>query len=338
MWTVPYRRRRSNLSRRAPYGAMAAIGARAAYSYMKGAAKPAPKKPAQKPPMRRKPMVKKPVARTLKARVKNLEKKVSNTSSILIYKTDTSETLRPAASQALYGEQSAVSIANIESAITNCRFFDPSNPSTLITGSLGTPTYAQNIRVSVYSRLVITNNYQVPCVITCGVAMPRNDTNISVNQSLINGWTDVGGPAQASTLISYKDSPQFLQVWRVVRKLRSKLLKPGESYILKYGQKTFTYDPAFTDSETESYSRKNNSAQFCYRVQGVLGHDTTVSTEQGMAPAGIDIYCENVITVYYNSGGASIKTIVLNEGADQSFTNAAVVSQPVVDNQSYSVN
>lgn len=321
---------------------MAYAANRLARMYSDAAGKKAPlmrrAKPKAKPKYKR--IAKRvPAAATknLAAKVRSLEKRVGGMDSQLIYKVDGSDTLRAGAGEALYGEQGAVSNTNIELALAQCRFFDPSTPGTLITGSLASPTYHQSVRVSVYARMVITNNYQVPCIVTCGKVMPKDDTNQSVNNSLLAGWADVGNPAQGSTLISYSDSPQFRQLWRVVGKLRSVRLEPGQSVQVKHGQKAFMYDPAFVDTETETYSRKYHSCQFVYRVQGVLSHDTAVSTQQGMSPAGIDVYVQATYVIHYNSGGTALKTIVLNELADQAFTNGAVVSQPVVDNQSYSV-
>lgn len=272
----------------------------------------------------------------LRARISKLERSQSDTMSKLIYKIDAKDTLRPTMGQAVYGSRDAVSNAGIEAAIAQARFFDPSAPGTLITGSLATPTYQQKINISAYSTCVFANNYQVPCVITCGVAFPKEDTNIAPTTALNNGLADVGNPDAFSTLISYKDSPQFWDLWKV--KLSSKYLAPGQKYIMKHSQPAFTYDPSFVDSHTTTYQRATKSSLFIYRIQGVLGHDTSVSTEQGMLPAGIDVYVSTNYYVNYNSGGAAIKTIVLSEGASQSFTNGGVVSQLLVDNQSYSVS
>ena len=296
-------------------------------------------KPNQPRPIRRRrrraPMKKSSKTSTLASRIRKLETRQTDTLSKVIYKYDTKDNLRPDAGEARYGYQNAVGSAQIELALAQCRYFNPSSPGTLITGSLATPTFAQNILVSASSQMIIKNNYQVPCIVTYGVAFPREDTSIQPNLARTNGLTDVGNPDSASTLISFNDSPQFRELWRY--RGRSKYLRPGQQIIVKHFQKQFNYDPALQDSQTATYQNKVKSAVYLFRCQGILGHDGVVASEQGMLPAGIDVYVTTTYIITYNSGGASIRTIHLNETASQSFTNTPVVSQPVVDNQSYSI-
>lgn len=338
----------SGLSRNQLLGAGAAALISSGLAYMTGrrsapAASAAPRVYRPKPVVyRRRPkrkkggkMAKKPrnsVARRLRA----LEVKQTDTTSKLVYKYDDKDTLRPTSGQATYGYKDAVGTTAIELAIAQCRYFDPSNPATLITGSLAAPTYQQKIAISVFAKCIIKNNYHVPCVVTCGIAYPKEDTSITPNAARTNGLTDVGNPDPASTLISYKDSRQFRDLWYV--KLKSKYLAPGDQIIMTKKQGRFTYDPSLQDSHSQTYQKTTKSAVFVYRCQGILGHDTAVSTEQGMLPAGIDVYIESIYYIQYNSGGAAIKTIVLNESASQTFTNSGVVSQQTVDNQAYSAS
>lgn len=273
----------------------------------------------------------------LARKVARLESQMKNTTSKLVYKWDNKDTLRASAGTAVYGWAYGIGTNIIEQALAQARYFDPTNPGTLITGSLATPTYQQSIDVSVFTKCLITNNYQVPVMVTYGIVTPKGDVTLSPNSALGAGLTDQGNPDSSSTLISYRDSKLFTDLWKVKSKLYSKVLMPGKSINLTHAQSRFMYDPSYTDSETETFVEKNKNAVFIYRIQGTLSHDSSVSTEQGMSPAGIDVYVHSVYTIKYNSGGASINTIVLAENASQSFTNAAVRSQVVVDNQSYSI-
>lgn len=285
----------------------------------------------------RKPMRTYKKKSNLSKRVNSLERSQRDTMSKVIYKYDSKDTIRPSVGSASYGYRDAVGVAAMDLAIAQCRYFDPANPATLITGSLATPTYKQNILISCSSQMVITNNYQVPAVVTYGVAFNKQDTSITPNAAFSNGLSDVGSPDSSSTMLSFKDSPQFRDLWRV--KLKSKRLMPGKSIVIKHFQKGFTYDPSLVDSHNQTYQKKFKSAVYVYRCQGVLGHDSSVSTEQGMLAAGIDCYISSRYIVTYDSGGASVRTIVLNETASQSFTNGGVVSSmPVADNLGYSVS
>lgn len=279
--------------------------------------------------------IRKPKKRTMKARLRALEKKTKDELSVVVYKVDTKDVLRPPSGTAYYGYASGVLISNIEAALAQARFFDPSTPGTLITASLASPTYKQNVMIRVVSGIIFKNNYQVPCKITYGVVKPKVATSITPNAAFQNGLVDLGNPDNSSTLLTYKDSDEFKESWK--GKLYNKILMPGQQCSLKYKQKSFQYDPSWTDSHTETFQPACKSTVFVYRCQGVLAHDSAVASEQGISGAGFDVYAYSVYYVYYNSGGAAVKTVVLSEGATQTFTNGAVQSQIVVDNQGYSL-
>jgi len=274
--------------------------------------------------------------KTVKSRLARLERTVADESSTLVYKSDLKDTLKPSAAQALNGFQNFVSTATIESALANCRFFDPATPGTLITANLSTPTFTQKIKVYQSGIATIKNNYQVPCVVTYGVKMPKVATNISPTTAWTNGLTDAGNPTNTSYLLDLKDSSEFGKAYK--GKMYTKTLKPGQSVTIKHYTKSFDYDPSWSDTFTETYQPRNKHAMLFYRVRGVLGHDTSVATEQGLMPCGVDVHLRTTYNICYNSGGAAVRTIVLSQGASSSFTNGAVVSQLFTDNQAYSVS
>lgn len=279
--------------------------------------------------------VKKVVA-PLKKRVKRLEKQIKGNTSVLTYKLDSAEAVKPAIAGALNGYRNVVYTADIESAIAQCRYFDPSNPGTLITGSLATPTYQQKIRIAVYTKTVIKNSYMVPCVVTYGVLTPKQATSITPTTAWTNGLADQGNPTNTSYLLGMSDSIQFKQLWSCM-KWHSKQLMPGEQIVVIHNQPIFDYDPAYQDSESETYNRREKSAVVFYRVRGVLSHDTA-NAQIGIGQAGIDIHSRSTYKIYYNSGGASINTIVLSQGATSLFTNGAVTGmKDIPDNIAYSV-
>lgn len=282
-----------------------------------------------------KKMDKPPRKADLKKRVALLEKKSRDEISRVVYKWDNKDVLRPSASQALNGFQEAVSISQIELALAQARFFDPATPGTLITASLASPTYTQSIGVSVSSICIIRNNYQIPCYVYYGVISPKVATSTSPTTAWTNGLTDAGAPTATSYLLKIRDSQEFTDTYK--GKIYSVKLMPGQMITLKKKTKMFDYDPSYFDTNTQTYQPKAKSSMFFYRVHGLFGHDSAVTTEQGIMPCGIDIHCRNTYTIYYNSGGAAVKTIVLNQNASSSFTNGAVSSQIVVDNQSYSL-
>lgn len=282
---------------------------------------------------------KKGTGSNLKKRVRRLEKEMKDDISKVLYIVDTKDTVRPSMGTALNGYRNLVEISTIELALAQARFFDPATPGTLITSSLASPTYTQSIGVSVSCKVHIRNNYQVPCVITCAVIQPKVATSTTPTSAWTNGLTDAGNPSNSSYLLTMKDSSEFNDTYRVKGKWITKIVEPGDMVIVTYGQKLFDYDPSYFDTNTSTFQPKGKSAMFFYRVHGVLGHDSSVATEQGIMPAGIDIHHISRYTIHYNSGGAAVKTIVLSQGASSSFTNGGVVSeQPISDNIAYSVS
>lgn len=270
-------------------------------------------------------------------RVRQLERKFADTLSTLVYKKDSIDTVRPSATTALNGYRNVVHQADIESAIAQARFFDPAAPGTLVTGSLAAPTYQQRIRIAVWTRVLIKNSYMVPCILTYGVLRPRSATSVAPTTAWTNGLTDQGAPSSSSYLLTMQDSIQFKQLWRCM-KWYHKTLLPGETVTITHNQPAFMYDPAYFDSETDTWNPKAKSAVVFYRVRGVLAHDTSVS-EVGIAPAGVDVQMFSTYKIYYNSGGASINTIVLSQGATSAFTNGAVTGMTdIPDNIAYSVS
>jgi len=282
-----------------------------------------------------------PAGRRKKAlvkRVRNLEKRARDEDSILTYKVSAKDTLRPSVNSAAYGFASCLSIANIEAAAATARFFDPAAPATLVTASLVAGTFASKFRVGAHCSITIKNNYQVPCYLTVGMVVPKAATSTTPNSARTGGLTDQGNPTESSPMLTWGDSKQFNETYRFSLKPRKFLLKPGGQKTFKHRQLPFLYDPAYFDTQTSTYQPRARSALWVYRCQGVPGHDTVVATEQGIMPAGIDVYAYDTYTIHYNSGGATLTTIVLSEGAATSFSTAGVVSQDLVDNQAYSVS
>lgn len=279
---------------------------------------------------------KKPTAKKITKRVAKLEKQVKGATSVLTYKADTAESVRPAAAGALNGYRDVIVASVIETAIAQCRFFDPSNPGTLITGSLATPTYQQKVRVAVYTKTQIKNSYMVPCVVTYGVVVPRQATSVSPTVAWTSGLADQGNPTNTSYLLGMSDSKLFKQLWHC-KQWRTKVLMPGQSVTVVHNQPAFDYDPAYQDSETETYNKREKAACVFYRIKGVLSHDTA-NLQIGVGASGVDVHSVSVYKVYYNSGGAAIDTIVLSQGATSLFTNGAVSGmKDIPDNIAYSV-
>lgn len=280
-------------------------------------------------PKRRKPNIKK--------RLTQVERKLAGETSTLIFKRDSKDTVRCNPQTAFNGWRPFIVNSDIDAALANCRFFDPANPGTLITANLSTPTFTQKIRVKASCYAIIRNNYQVPCYVQFCIVKPRTSTSTTPTAAWGNGIADSGNPTNTNYLLNISDSSEFKELYRIKKRIYKKLLLPGQQIVVKHNEKAFVYDPSYFDTVTDDYHPKSKTTMLFYRVNGVPMHDTSVATEQGIGQAGIDVIHKTTYMVYYNSGGASVNTIVLQNTSSSAFTNAGVVSQQMVDNQPYSV-
>lgn len=275
--------------------------------------------------------------RGLKSQVKNIQRQMKSERGILIWRSKDCAPINSTVSNAAYSEYSINTVGNIETALANLRYYDPSDPATLITAAAATGTFYKSFLMkSMYGILELTNNYQVPVnvrVYICGV---KDDTSITPNTAFETGLADVGNPDVTSPLCYPTDSPQFNELWRIIKSVDKKLM-PGRKMSCSHSVKNINYDPSLTDSHSLTYQTRYKSFVFYVRIVGVEGHDTTVTTEQGTLAAGVDVELRKTFTVEYDAG-ADIKTIVLADTSDTSFTNSGVVSNmPVSDNQAYSI-
>lgn len=274
----------------------------------------------------------------LAARVKRLEKQSRDEVSILTYKVNAKDSIRPPAMQTAYGFASCLSISNIETAAANARFFDPSAPTTPVVASLVAGAFQSKFRVAATCQITFKNNFQVPCVLIVAQVRPRVATSTGPTQVFRDGLTDQGNPDSNSVMLTWSDSKQFKETYRFSVKPKRYVLPAGKEVTLRHRQRSFLYDPSFFDSNAATYQPKARSTLWVYRVCGEVGHDTAVATEIGLMPAGIDVFARDTYTIQYNSGGAPFDTIVVSDGATTTFTNGPVCSQVVRDNQAYSVS
>lgn len=343
---VPYNRRYVNSWR----AAGAALAGGASYLYGKfgpSYAKSLPAKyNARKGPKltaRQKKAIKKrggiiPKAKpSLKKEVKDLKKVVDRSNGTLIYRKRGTGTARSSVNSTSYFTSEDMTMANLELVLAQLRFFNPSVPGTLTQGSGASGTYYREyLFKTIHTNCVIRNNYQIPAKVTAYLCVPREDTSIAPTTAFSNGLADVGNPTNTSSLVYLTDSDEFNDLWKI-QKSQSRILQPGQQMSMLHDVKNILYSPATYDSHALSYQKRFGSYVLVCKVEGILGHDSSVSTEQGMAQAGIDVMWETVYKVVYDAG-IDLKFIYLDDTAD-TFTNGALVSSmPVADNIGYSVS
>lgn len=231
---------------------------------------------------------------------------------------------------------SILSTDQIEADVINkLKFFDPSNPGTLITANAAAGTFQRNILIDYASMTIhFKNNYQVECELDVYLCRVKDDTD----QTVIDAW-DAGVP-DGSNLPDKNALHQFPTDYNVVndlyqlKKLKTVKLQAGESCSVSHYEKDIEYDPSTVDTHALSYQREYKSFQFLATVRGLMSHDTTLF-EEGIQRAALDVEVRQVYKVKY-SAGTNIAYIDVTNTYDTPTNNFVSSNKPANSNQSYS--
>jgi len=276
--------------------------------------------------------------KSLKEQVKAIQKEIKTNQATLVYKEiGTGRNVQSAVNQQTLGPLTQVTMGSYETVLAELRFFNPSVPGTLIQGSGASGTYERSYHFkSVYSKVSLVNNYQIPVKVKLYCCVPKEDTNIIPITAFTNGLADVGNPSNTSPYLDLTESPQFNKLWKIHKSVK-KILQPGQVCKSSVNFKDIMYNPSIFDSHALDYQKKYKTFNWFVRITGVLAHDTAVTTEQSLAPCGVDFLTQTNYTVEYDAG-VDLKWITISDTSDASFTNGAVVSsKPVADNIGFSL-
>lgn len=262
---------------------------------------------------------------------RKLKRRVEAGMGTYVYKTRSTEALEALANQIGSKVFDGSKIGFIQSAIDNLPTYNPANPASYTFVNFNTGSNQKRIEIAnTYTYVQVKSNYQVPVRVKIYLCIPREDTNITPQQALINGLADVSEPdlTEVSPMISPFDSPQFNDLWKVA-KTTKKLLLPGKTVSASHVIGSFLYDPSFIQSHALDYQGRYGSHAYFVRVEGALAHDTVVTTEQGNSNAGVEVQRFTKYLIKYEAG-ADIKFIEVVDGND-SFSNTPV--QTVLQNE-----
>lgn len=238
-----------------------------------------------------------------------------------------------------YNTFNSNTVTNIETMLGNLYYFNPATNAWVNASGAASTKDIDFLIEKTYGKIVCRNNYQVPCLVSIYRVEPKSDTSIAPHTAYDNGLADniSGALTGTSALLYPTDSDQFVDLWRISAS-KKKILEPGQELHDSYSCKPYRYNPSDVDSQTDTYQRRYHSTSWLVFVEGMLGHDTAVATEQTLLAAGIDIQYDLKYVVKYTGGqNATIRTV--SDSSDASFTNGGVVSlQPVADNLAYSVS
>lgn len=226
------------------------------------------------------------------------------------------------------------SLPKVEAVLAQLRYYDPSNPGTLLQASGTAGTFQKDFFFTrIHCKIIIRNNYQVPAKVSVYACVPRDDTSQTVLASFVSGIADVGNPPITDPMVYLTDSKLFTDLWRI-EDSKKLVLQPGAQCVVPWNGKPFQFDPSTADVHNLLYQRLYQAMNYMIFVSGVPAHDATLD-EQGTVGAGVDMILDSMWEVKYPAG-ADI-TFITVDNQSNPFTNQALVSnKPIADNQGYS--
>lgn len=282
---------------------------------------------------------KKPFSKSIVKKVNELTKAVKADQAYHTYKKFYAYQRLASVGKCDHYEWDANGAVNLEASVANLRYYDPSAPATLTTANASTGSYSRQVHFkNIYSRMDVMNNYQIPCKVKIYLVKPKGDTTILPLTYYENGITDqvISGGNRETAGIFLTDIDVFNEQYSA-KVMKDVILQPGASISVSHSSGSFDYDPSLFDSHTLYYQTKFKNFHWIIRIEGLIGHDTTVSTEVGILQAGVDVNHYEKYEIVYDAG-VNLNDIYVSDNRDTSFTNGGVVSnKPIADNQSYSV-
>lgn len=278
---------------------------------------------------------------SLKKQIKQIQKSLKSDQAFHTHKRFYGYSRTSGVGLCQHYEHDINAVNSLEAVMAYLRYYDPSVPGTLTTANAASGTYSRQVHFkNVYSRMDITNNFQVPCKVKVYLVKPKGDTNILPLTYYANGIADqVIYPAGAdkTTASIYLTDIDVFNAQYSSKLMKDIILQPGATTYVSHSTGSFDYDPSVYDSHSLAYQPKFKCALWVIRVEGILGHDTAAS-ERGILAAGVDTTQYEKYEIVYDAG-VNLNDIYCVDNRAATFTNGGVVSQkPIPDNVGYSVS
>lgn len=210
-------------------------------------------------------------------------------------------------------------VANLEAAIDDLKFFDPSNPGTKIAVDFTAGTVDKSVNVSERQSLLCRNNYGTPLRIEIWELNVKQNNSTAPTTLTTSGLSDNSNTLTQNHVLSKIGDYTDLNTLWYVKRLKKATLQPGEEIVVKRFVKGYKYSPNKTDAVTGTYTREAHNGGFLVRIIGCIGHDTAAN-EQNVLGCGIDVDYRHNYHITYDSGGGDFRFLELID-LGPSFTN-----------------
>lgn len=272
----------------------------------------------------------------LKRTVKELKKDFACSRSKHLHVYNASGTVTAVDNSQRWASISGGTLTGLHNATDEIRFFDPSNPATLITADASIASYAQEIEfMNINSRLEFRNNYMTDCHISVYKCTPKYATNdnphVTITDALADQQISGTNPIESNLGFYPTDYELFRDRW-TIKETKTTLLRAGQSLNCSYNTGKFCFKPNEADHDGDSF-RKNSSFAYLVHIHGAPAHEN--SATQGRATCGVDWVHTMRFKIEYDSGGASLEDLSTFAGLNTMSPARQGVTQ-IPDNITYS--
>lgn len=243
------------------------------------------------------------------------------------------------------------SIARHRFATKNLRFFDPTaNPATGSTAKIVDINDGENknvyndVRMSIYRKIVLKNNFRVPVQIELFKCYPKDATTLTALTCFNNGIasqtyttpTPTDNTASAtSPFVFINDSRDLKFVWRI-EGCGNKILQPGQIWTATDFCKQFNFEVSATGDHSFNYNKNQGGFNWLLRVKGVISHLSATGAGQTLGQCGVDIALHATYDIRYDAGKDYHDITVYNPNPTTG-TDLVVSQKPIARNQTYGV-
>lgn len=311
---------------------------RSAYNYRNKVQNTAPAEPLRGRPAKRKKKTYKRKTKAKKERdrckkaIKDLNQKADASLGTMTYRKieGQSSISGPNLQQAFSAD--IIRKTELEAVLTQLKFFDPSNPETLIVSNGASGSYSRDyLFKTITQKLTVRNNFISDCRVKVYYCTNREDTDLTPIQAWVAGLPDGSNMTQVTSLLNYpNDHALFRDLWKT-KVVLDTTLSPGQTAKMSNTVKDVHYNPAVFDSQIEEYQTDIKSGGYLVVYSGTSCHGS--GFKAGLIPAGLDAIAENTYVVEYQAG-VNIKYVHAVNGL-LTMTNPIQSHQPVADNQAF---
>lgn len=252
--------------------------------------------------------------------VRTLQRKQNSDEGTLIYRDRGSGFHLCSSNQVFMVAYIGLNATVLELALAQLRYYDPSNPGTLLQPAVVTRSIKYDF--SAYGKYKVRNNYNIPCEVRAYLCDVKSDTSTDPLQAVSAGFADVGGMATTNPLAYPTDSPIFKNLWNI-RKCYKFVIGPGSERNFSFFYGKGRYDPSFFDTHALTYMKMAKGTSVLFRIHGPLAHDSGPLV--GRANCGVDIEQNRTIRITYPAG---INTVYIHTvDSSDVFTATPLVNQ-----------